>query len=177
MARGQGWFSKAESNDSTNVIEPRSKERVMKVKKQQGFSLIEILIVIAIIGILAGIAFVSGRQILRGQQEIAAPSVVQQSVWQGATGAASRGISIKLMKAGSVLKLVNAADDKEIRRFEFSDEVTTNIPEGQVLLFLPTGKVDTASLAALPQPLTITTSNNTYKLTVSLIGEVKVEVN
>ncbi|MBW7929664.1 MAG: prepilin-type N-terminal cleavage/methylation domain-containing protein, partial [Fimbriimonadaceae bacterium] len=74
-----------------------------------GFSLSEILIVLAIVGTLAGVGFVFGRQILQGQQNRSAINTVQQSVWQGATAAASRGITAELFRNGRVLQVRNQA--------------------------------------------------------------------
>ncbi len=140
-----------------------------------GFTLIELLIVMAILGAISGVAFVSGRQILRGQQEQAAINTVQQSIWQGATAAASRGIRAELFRNGTTIQVRNSADLSVIRAFDLPANVTFNLPEGVSLLFTPPGKIDIASLDALPKPLTLVANDRTYELQISLIGEVKAE--
>jgi len=141
--------------------------------RSKGFTLLELLIVVAIVGVVLGIGFINGRETLRKQEESAALRTVQQSVWQGATSAASRGIRTKLVKSGDNL-IISDTDNNKIRTFELPKDMTTNLPEGDILIFTPPGKVDETSLAQLSN-LTITVNGKTYKLTISLIGEVKAE--
>ncbi len=149
--------------------------------RSSGFTIIEMLIVLAIIGVLAGVAFISGRQVLRGQQDRSAVNTIQQSVWQGATAAASRGIRAVLNRNGMVLEIRELNDDgtmeAPLRTFELPADVVFNLPQGKTLVFTPPGKVDEAALGALPSPLTLSTNGRDYVVTVSLIGEVKVEAN
>ena len=140
-----------------------------------GFTLIELLMVLAIVGVLGGIGFVSGRAIIRGQQSRSGLSSLQQSVWQGATAAASRGIRTELVRAGPVLRIRNADSGAVLRTFELPASVSTNLPEGTSLVFTPPGKVDAGTLAALPDPLTVTADGTVYAVTISLIGEVDLE--
>lgn len=140
-----------------------------------GFTLIELLMVLAIAGLLGGIGFVSGRAIVRGQQSRSGLNSLQQSVWQGATAAASRGIRTELVRAGPELRIRNADNGAVLRTFELPDGVSTNLPQGTSLVFTPPGKVDAGTLAALPEPLTVTANGTVYTVTVSLIGEVDLE--
>lgn len=140
-----------------------------------GFSVVELLIAVAIIGVLAGVGFVSGRQILQGQQNRSAINTIQQSVWQGATAAASRGITAELFRNGRVLQVRNQATSAVIRSFELPPDVVFNLPDGASLVFTPPGKIDLGSMANLPS-LTLQANGKTYSLQVSLIGEVKVEL-
>ena len=139
-----------------------------------GFTLLELLIVIAIIAVVAGIAVMSGRPIVRGQEGAAAIKTMQQSVWQGATMAASRGVRTVLVLNGNDLEVRNADNDELIRRFELPDEASLNVEDGTLLAFTPPGKVDEATLSALPDPLRITSNDSIYDLQISLIGEVRV---
>lgn len=140
-----------------------------------GFSVVELLIVLAIVGTLAGVGFVFGRQILQGQENRSAINTVQQSVWQGATAAASRGITAELFRNGRVLQVRNQATSAVIRSFELPPDVVFNLPDGASLVFTPPGKIDLGSMANLPS-LTLQANGKTYSLQVSLIGEVKVEL-
>lgn len=137
-----------------------------------GFSLIELLILLAILGLIAGVIALNGRRVLAGQQQKAAIESVRQSVWNGATAAASRGKTMELYRTATALEV---RDGKAVlQTFALPASVTTNLPMGQVLLFTPPGEVDPATLQALPSPLTMTVNGRTYTLQVSLIGEVKV---
>ena len=146
-------------------------------QKNQAFSIVEILIVLAIISIVAGISFVSGRRQLTKQEENATVASFSQSVLQGATASASRGVEVVLIRTGNNFSLRRADNNQELDSFDMPGSVATNLASnGEILRFAPQGWVDVNSLAALPSPVEFITSDNTYKLTVSLIGEVKTEV-
>jgi len=143
---------------------------------RSGFTIFELLIAVAIVGILASVAVVSGRQVLQDQQQNAALNTLQQSIWQGATSAAARGASTELVRSGNQFSVRRQDNKRVLRRFELAKSVTSNLPQGVVLRFTPPGKIDPASMQNLPATLTLTTKRATYKLTLSLIGEVKHEV-
>ena len=147
------------------------------MRDPEGFSILELLVVIAIIAILGTIGATNGRRIAQDRTAEASLTTVQQSIWQGATAAASRGATIELVRAGAGLTLREVASGATIRSWELDAAVTTTLPEGVVLRFLPPGKVDPATLSALPDDLTSTALNHTYRLDVSLIGEVRAEVS
>lgn len=153
------------------LSEPDSRRRA-----ELGITIIELLIVMAIIGILAGLVAFNGRRMLQGQEERAAITSLQQTVWQGATSAAARGVVVRLTREGQSFFLRESVTGRILKEFELPRGVTTNWPENQDLEFMPPGKVSIASLDALPEPLTITANDTTMRLIVSLIGEVKVEV-
>jgi len=140
-----------------------------------GFSIIELLIVLAILGIITGVVVMTGRPIVRGQEGLAAVKSMQQSVWQGATMAASRGVRTSLFYTGTSLEVRNATTNAVIRRFDFPAGASINVTAGTAFLqFTPPGKVDPTSLASLPSPFRITTTGGVYDLQISLIGEVRV---
>jgi prepilin-type N-terminal cleavage/methylation domain-containing protein len=142
------------------------------MKTKQGFTMLELLLVIAIVGVLASIAFVSGRQIMRGQEQTAVISQLKQTISRGASSAAARGSVVKLTRSNSNFILKQGT--KELQRFSLPNGATLNIPNGDVLEFQSSGLI--SNLAGLPNPLTLTTSSKTYIITISLIGEMKAQV-
>ncbi len=168
---------------SNRLVPPRacSSHRVCSsgkvgVRAANGITVLELLIVVAILGILAGLVAINGRRVLQGQEERAAITSIQQTVWQGATAAAARGVVVRLTRSGDEFVLSDTDSGAVLKRFELPRNVTSNWPDGQELEFTPPGKVDVDTLDALPDPLTVTTSTRTTGLTISLIGEVRAEV-
>ena len=137
-----------------------------------GITMLELLIVIAIIGIIGGISFISGNEIARRQSAQGAISTFQQSVWQGATMAASRGTTIELRRDGQELRLTHGISGETIRRYELPAGVDIPV-QNPILRFLPPGKIDQATLNSLPDNLVISTSEGRYGLEISVIGEVQ----
>ena len=146
--------------------------------RRSGITLIELLIVIAIIGVVAGIGAVSGRAIARGSSERAALNTVQQAVWQGATLAAARGFRTELCRANEVLAVrrldvdAGACAGELLRSYEIDAGVTLSLANGSTMVFTPPG---TIAAGTLPGEITLTAAGTTYTLEVSLIGEVRVE--
>lgn len=141
--------------------------------RARGVTLIELLIVLAIVGTVGATTFVAGRQILSGQQRATALNTVRQSVRSGATTAAARGVPLELFRDGSALILRRLSDSAELRRFDLPAGTTIGFPSGQVLRFTPPGKIESASLAALPDPLLLQAGDRTIRLQISTIGEVQ----
>lgn len=141
-------------------------------RSDQGITLIELLIVIAILGIVMGIGVINGRRIGQQQSARGAVATFQQSVWQGATAAASRGITVELVRTADGLALVNVANDKVLRAYDVPSSVVINA-DNPILRFLPPGKVDFSTLEALPDDLIVDTGEGRYRLEISLIGEVE----
>lgn len=147
------------------------------MRRKCGFTILELLIVLAIIGIVGTIGVINGNQIAQRERAHGALATVQQSVWQGATAAASRGRVMELIYDGDDLSLVDAASDETMRVFELPSGASTNLPSGVVLRFLPPGKVDQEMLQAVNEledgaGLVLDTGERSYALQISLIGEV-----
>lgn len=140
--------------------------------KQRGFSLLEILVILAILGILAGLIAIGSRAILRGQENRSSLYSMRQIFWQGASAASSRGERLELVRSGDELEVRPVGDTKVIRRVELSRDVTLSLPQGQIATFNPSGKV---TIAPANNPFTLQTDGKTYTFNVSLIGEVKFE--
>lgn len=153
----------------------RSRGSGRGLRSALGITVLELLIVIAILGVIAGLVAINGRRILQGQNERAAITSIQQTVWQGATAAAARGVVVRLARDGDEFVLTDTETGAVLKRFELPQAVASNWPDGQTLDFTPPGKVDVDTLDALPDPLTVTTSTRVTNLTVSLIGEVRAE--
>jgi type IV fimbrial biogenesis protein FimU len=144
--------------------------------RQNGFSLLELLVVLAIIGVAVGIGVFNGLRALQAQQERAAVRSIQQSIWQGATAASARGVETELVRNDRQLLVREVVSGRTLRREELPAGVSTNLPTGQVLRFTPPGQIARATLDALPVPLYVRTTDRRYQLRVSLIGEVQAQV-
>lgn len=138
-----------------------------------GITILELLIVLAVLGLVLGIGFFNARRALVGSQERAAVQTVRQSIWQGATAASSRGRPITLVRTGNAFQLVDG--DTIIRSDDLPDGVTTNLAQGTLLEFSPPGKVTADSLAGfMERDPWIGGEGRTQRIEVSVIGEVRV---
>ena len=141
------------------------------MRRRGGFSLLELLAVIAVLGIAFGMVALGSRKILQGQEERAAVVTLEQMFRHGATAAASRGEALELVRTGRVLVVRPQGGSRVIKRAELPKDVVLALPEGQVATFSSPGMVNID-----PDTFTVETQKETYQLTVSLIGEVKKEV-
>lgn len=145
-------------------------------RRAGGFTLLELLVVVAILGIVLGLTGILGRAIARQASERAALNTVQQSVWQGATLAAARGFRTELCRDGVELSIQRVQGDActgpVLRRFEIDANVDLSFDQGSVMVFTPPGTIDPATL---PGTVTLVAGSSTYTLEVSLIGEVRVQ--
>jgi len=138
-----------------------------------GFTLIEVLLVIALIAIVLGIGWLNARRVLQESQERAAVETVRQSIWQGATAASARGRTITLNRVGQSLRLMDGS--VVIRTDDLPPSVSTNFQQGVLLEFSPPGKITEASLRAFQDSDPwIGADGKATHLEVSLIGEVRV---
>jgi len=140
---------------------------------RHGMTIVELLIVMAIFGIVAAIAIPNMRGILQGREDQAAIQSIQQTVWQGATAAAARGVVVTLTRTGNAFVLLNTETNAELKRFDMPNGVTSNWPQNAPLVFTPPGKVDASYMAEFPASLTVTANGRSTRLQISLIGEVR----
>lgn len=138
-----------------------------------GVTIVELLIVVAILGIVLGIGVINGRRIADNQSEAAAVRSLQQMVWQGATAAAARGrvVTMRLEDRELVLRVGDAATGQVLRRDELPSGVSTNMPQGNVLTFTPPGKIE--SLEGR-QEFYLEGSQGRSNIEFSIIGEVRI---
>lgn len=154
------------------VLRPYAKRR--DSMNRRGFSLLEILVVIAVIGILAGIGLFNGRQIIRNQNEVASIQQLRQLISRATTAVNAQGKSGTLNRTGTLLKVIDG-NNKTLMEMTLDKNVVTNLPQGNSLVFLPTGRISSASLAALPA-LEVQAAGKTFELEISVIGELRAEV-
>lgn len=137
-----------------------------------GVSLVELLIVLALVGVIAAIAIGTGTRTAAGQAEAAAVRAIQQSVWQGATAAAARGRETQLIITSRRLEVREVASGALVRADDLPEAIVTNLPN---LVFSPPGRVRADSLASVPEDVFVRTSDSQFSLLVSAIGEVILE--
>lgn len=142
---------------------------------RRGFSLLELLVVVALVAVFASVTFVSGRRVMQSQDELAAISIMKQSLIRAATAATSRGKEMELSHNNSVISLKESLSQKEVQRFDLPKNSQLNLSSGSFLVFRENGQIHPASLNALPQPLILSTHSKSYTLSISLIGEMKAE--
>ena len=143
-----------------------------KRKHVSGFTMLELLMIIAVLGIIAPIGWMSGRSVIRGQQQSSSLNAVRQSIWQGATSAAARNTQVNLIVDGTELRLVRNDNNRVLRRFEMPESsfnITRQMPY-TLMTFSRSGRANTGTL---PTPFQLITPKSTHNLTVSLIGETR----
>ena len=140
-----------------------------------GMSLVELLVVTAVLAIVLSIAALNGRQVLLSQEQRAFLRTLQDVFWQGATEAAARGEPLILYRRGNRLELLR--NTQVLRVWDIPQGVSVSLNEGNIVRFAPPGKLETPDGGVLSSPLTFTVSvrSHTYTYRVSLIGEVKVQ--
>ncbi|MFA5551018.1 MAG: prepilin-type N-terminal cleavage/methylation domain-containing protein [Trueperaceae bacterium] len=138
----------------------------------RGITIIELLIVLAIFGVVVGIGALSGRGALSGQQERAAIRSIQQSVWQGASAASARGRNTELIHIGNRIEVREVDSGQSIRSEELPSGIITNLPN---LVFTPPGKISAESFEGVADGISVQSSAGTTLLRVSIIGEVVAE--
>lgn len=152
---------------------PRSGPRISTSSPtRHGFTLIELLVVLAVLGVVLGISGFFGRGALERQQQRAAIRSIQQSVWQGASGASARGRNTELKLVGRRIEVREAGSGRLLRTEELPSGVTTSLP---TLVFTPPGKISADSFAQVENGITVSSSEGTTRLIVSIIGEVIAE--
>ncbi len=147
---------------------------------KRGFSLVEITIVMAVVGILATVGYVSSSSIKVKQEEHAAVAMLRQSVAFAATSSAAKGKRLRLVYDDSQKSLIlKDPNNKALEKYKLPNSVNTNLDNGDSLEFTPLGWIDSASLSGsggFPNPVEVYTGPKTYELTITLIGEVRAEV-
>ena len=141
---------------------------------RSGFSLLELLVVLAILGVVFTLVATTGRVFVQRASERSVVATFQQAVWQGATAAAARGFRTELVLEGDVLSIRRLSTGDVLRSYELDGNASWNVADGQVLVFTPPGAIDETTLDALPDPIQIVAAGTTYQFEVSLIGEVRV---
>lgn len=141
--------------------------------RQGGFTLLEMLIVLAIAGVLMGVGLNAIRQVQRGGQENAFVTNLSLSIKGAASYAASRRTQVTMIRAGDVVRFVNASSEQieDGQGIRIPSTVNTNIPDGAALTFGPNGSV---TARAVPQPLMIASQDREWAMQISTIGDTRV---
>ena len=145
--------------------------------RTKGFTLIELLIVVMVVGILLSIAVFNGRGLLQGENTRGTAKAFQQMLWQAGTAASARFEPVVLSVQNNAFVLQGQTSKEIIRREAIPPAVTTTFPTAQTLTFVPSGRIDAASFAAIRQPIEIKSSKINYKVDFTVIGESNVQVS
>lgn len=145
-----------------------------KRMSKSGFTLLELIILMAILAVVAGIGIGQFRSIGQRQQAAATVDQIRQLFWQGATAAASRGgTNFALVRSGSTFTVQSVADGSVIRSVTLPSGVTCSLSQGTLATFTSPGKITFATGFPSNRQFTVSANGQTYTLTASLIGEVR----
>lgn len=139
--------------------------------RTSGISILEILLVLAIVAVLGGIVAAGWRGLAQREEARSALVSLQQAMWQGSTAASARGETLTLRWEDDELRVVDATGDV-VRSWAFPDATTTSLSPGEILAFTPPGRIDDPTV--LPDPFTMEVNGRTASLEVSLIGGTRV---
>lgn len=145
--------------------------------RTNGFSLVELLAVILIVGVVLSIALFNARGIREGEAARGTATAFQQMLWQAGTAASARFEPVVLSRQGSKFVLQGQTSQEVIRSEEIPVTVSTTFPTDKTLLFIPSGRIDSASFAAINSPITIKGSKITYTVNFTVIGDSDVRVS
>ncbi|RIH82964.1 hypothetical protein Mlute_02334 [Meiothermus luteus] len=139
-----------------------------------GFTLLELIVVMAILGVAIGVGFAQVRNLAQRQQALATVEQIRQLFWQGATAAASRGgTNFLLVRSGNVLRVQSQADGSVLRSVTLPSGVSCSLSEGTLATFTSPGKVIFSSSFPANRQFTVSANGQTFTLTATLIGEVR----
>ncbi len=142
--------------------------------KSEGFTLLELLVVMAILGVAAGIGIPQIRNIGQRQEALATVDQIRQLFWQGATAAASRGgTNFVLVRSGNTLRVESQTDGSVLRSVTLPSGVGCSLNNGALVTFTSPGKAIFSGTFPANRQFTVTAAGQTFTLTATLIGEVR----
>lgn len=136
--------------------------------------MLELLVVMAILGVAAGLGIAQLRNLGERQQAAATVDQIRQLFWQGATAAASRGgTNFLLVRSGNTLRVQSQTDGSILRSVTLPAGVTCSLSDGTLATFTSPGKVNYSSSFPANRQFTVSANGRTFTLTATLIGEVR----
>lgn len=149
----------------------------MKPRKRlstTGFTLLELIMVMAVLAIASGFIVMGAQPMLQAQQSRSGFNAIRQIIWQGATAAASRDITLNLVRSSNRLQVQTTGSPATVIRYvDLPSDISSQLRSGTWMSFTPSGKVNFAP--GFTNPFNVTVRGRSYTLTVSLIGEVRVQ--
>jgi prepilin-type N-terminal cleavage/methylation domain-containing protein len=151
-----------------------SQPGVWQIRKPMGFTLLELIVVMAVLGVAAGIGIAQLRNLGQRQQAAATVDQIRQLFWQGATAAASRGgTNFLLVRSGNTLRVQSQNDASVLRSVTLPSGVSCSLGEGTLATFTSPGKVIFSSSFPANRQFTVSVNGQSVTLTATLIGEVR----
>lgn len=152
----------------------RCSQASQQIRTPGGFTLLELIVVMAILGVAAGLGIAQMRNIGQRQQALATVDQIRQLFWQGATAAASRGgTNFLLVRSGNTLQVQSQVDGSVLRSVTLPNGVRCSLSNGTLATFTSPGKVIFSSSFPANRQFTISAAGQTFTLTATLIGEVR----
>ncbi len=145
--------------------------RLLTTRLRRAFSLTELLVVIAVLGILAGFAIPAATNILRANDTTRAGAVIEQAMLRARQLALSqnRKVEVRLYKYNDSLALGDDAQYRGLQIVRIEEDGTAKAA-GKVQS-LPSGAVINESSALSPLITELTTKQGSAGLRVSKAGE------
>lgn len=137
---------------------------------QKGFTFIELLVTLAIVGILAGVGGVTIHNLIADQDQTATPYVITSLVTASTAYARAHQIPLAIVRSSDVLQTTDISTSAPLTGYSIQLPLNTSsdMPQGTVWFISSTGLVSLP--AGIPIAYTFTAPRHTYLIRVAADG-------